>query len=40
MRRTMLVIAFAVWSMAPAFAQRAEIDAANAKWTEFFNKGD
>jgi uncharacterized protein (TIGR02246 family) len=40
MRRTMLVIALAVWSMAPAFAQRAEIDAANAKWTEFFNKGD
>ncbi len=25
---------------APAFAQRAEIDAANAKWIEFFNKGD
>ena len=26
--------------MAPAFAQKAEIDAVNAKWMEFFNKGD
>ena len=25
---------------APAFAQKAEIDAVNAKWVEFFNKGD
>jgi uncharacterized protein (TIGR02246 family) len=24
----------------PAFAQNAEIEAANAKWIEFFNKGD
>ena len=26
--------------IAPAFAQRASIEAVNAKWTEFFNKGD
>jgi uncharacterized protein (TIGR02246 family) len=25
---------------APAFAQKAEIEPANAKWMEFFNKGD
>jgi ketosteroid isomerase-like protein len=24
----------------PAFAQKAEIDAVNAKWIDFFNKGD
>jgi ketosteroid isomerase-like protein len=24
----------------PAFAQKAEIEAVNAKWTDFFNKGD
>jgi uncharacterized protein (TIGR02246 family) len=24
----------------PAFAQKAEIEAVNAKWIEFFNKGD
>ena len=40
MRRVVLVIAFAVCSIAPAFAQKAEIDAANAKWAELFNKGD
>jgi uncharacterized protein (TIGR02246 family) len=40
MRRIVLLITFAVWSLAPAFAQRAEIEAANAKWTEFFTKGD
>jgi ketosteroid isomerase-like protein len=40
MRRIALIIAFAVGLIAPAAAQRAEIDAANAKWIEFFNKGD
>ena len=25
---------------APAFAQKAEIEAMNAKWVDFFNKGD
>jgi uncharacterized protein (TIGR02246 family) len=40
MRRIALVIAFVVGMGVPAFAQKAEIEAANAKWIEFFNKGD
>ena len=40
MRSVALVIAFAFGLIAPAFAQKAEIDAVNAKWLEFFNKGD
>ena len=40
MRRTALVIAFVTGLIAPAFAQKAEIDAVNAKWIDFFNKGD
>src|SRR5262249_44307668 len=40
MRSIALVIAFVVGMAAPAFAQKAEIEAANAKWIEFFNKGD
>ncbi len=40
MRRMILVTAFVVGLIAPASAQKAEIDAANAKWIEFFNKGD
>jgi uncharacterized protein (TIGR02246 family) len=40
MRRIAPVIAFVVGMSAPAFAQKAEIEAANAKWIEFFNKGD
>jgi ketosteroid isomerase-like protein len=40
MRRIALVIAFLITLTAPAFAQKAEIDAVNAKWVEFFNKGD
>ena len=35
-----LLIAFAAAMIAPAFAQKAEIDAVNAKWIDFFNKGD
>jgi uncharacterized protein (TIGR02246 family) len=35
-----LVIAFLAGLIAPAFAQMAEIEAVNAKWMEFFNKGD
>jgi ketosteroid isomerase-like protein len=35
-----LVFAFVVGLIAPAFAQKAEIEAANSKWIEFFNKGD
>jgi uncharacterized protein (TIGR02246 family) len=40
MRAFALVIACLVGMTAPAFAQKAEIEAANAKWIEFFNKGD
>ena len=40
MSRIALVIAFVFGLIAPASAQKAEIEAANAKWTEFFNKGD
>jgi uncharacterized protein (TIGR02246 family) len=35
-----LVFAFVVGLIAPAFSQKAEIEAANSKWIEFFNKGD
>jgi uncharacterized protein (TIGR02246 family) len=40
MRRMILMTAFVVGLIAPASAQKAEIKAANAKWIEFFNKGD
>jgi ketosteroid isomerase-like protein len=40
MRRTALVLAFVVGLIAPAFAQKAEIEVANSKWIEFFNKGN
>ena len=40
MRRIMLMTAFVVGLIAPASAQKAEIEAVNAKWIEFFNKGD
>jgi uncharacterized protein (TIGR02246 family) len=40
MRRVALVIAFLSALTAPAFAQKAEIEAVNAKWTELFNRGD
>ena len=40
MPRITLVIAFAACLILPAFAQQAEIDAVNAKWIDFFNKGD
>jgi uncharacterized protein (TIGR02246 family) len=40
MRRIALVIAFLVGLIAPASAQKTEIEAVNAKWVEFFNKGD
>ena len=40
MRTVIFVIAVVLGSMAPAFAQKAEIEAANAKWIELFNKGD
>jgi uncharacterized protein (TIGR02246 family) len=40
MRTITLVIALLAGLIAPAFAQRAEIEAVNAKWIELFNKGD
>lgn len=40
MPRTSLVIAFAACLIMPVFAQQTEIDAVNAKWIDFFNKGD
>ena len=40
MRGIALVIAFVVGLIMPALAQKAEIEAVNAKWAEFFNKGD
>lgn len=40
MRRIALVLPFLVGLSAPVFAQKAEIEAVNAKWMEFFNKGD
>jgi uncharacterized protein (TIGR02246 family) len=40
MRRIGFVIAFLSVLAAPAFAQKAEIEAVNAKWVDFFNRGD
>jgi uncharacterized protein (TIGR02246 family) len=40
MRRMILGIAFVAGLIAPAAAQKAEINAVNAKWVEYFNKGD
>jgi uncharacterized protein (TIGR02246 family) len=40
MRGIALVITFLVGLITPALAQKAEIEAVNAKWVEFFNKGD
>jgi uncharacterized protein (TIGR02246 family) len=40
MRRIAPVIAFVAALITPAFAQKADIEAVNAKWIDFFNKGD
>ena len=40
MRSIALMVAFALALVTPAAAQKANIEAANAKWMEFFNKGD
>ena len=40
MRTIALVIAFVTGLLAPAFAQKAEIEALNVKFVEFFNNGD
>jgi uncharacterized protein (TIGR02246 family) len=39
MLRIALITAFVAGLTVPTFAQKAEIEAANAKWIEFFNKG-
>ena len=38
--RTALTVVFLLGLMVPAAAQKVAIEAANAKWMEFFNKGD
>jgi ketosteroid isomerase-like protein len=40
MHRIALVPVFLAGLNLPALAQKVEIDAVNAKWTELFNKGD
>jgi uncharacterized protein (TIGR02246 family) len=40
MRTFALMIGFIAGLIAPAMAQKAEIEAVNVKWMEFFNKGD
>ena len=40
MYRFVLTLMLMVGFVVPAFAQKAEIDAVNAQWIEFFNKGD
>jgi ketosteroid isomerase-like protein len=40
MRRIAVMVALLAGLGVPAFAQKAEIEAVNAKWTDFFNKGD
>jgi uncharacterized protein (TIGR02246 family) len=40
MLRIPLTVALAVCLIAPALGQKAEIEAVNAKWIDFFNKGD
>jgi uncharacterized protein (TIGR02246 family) len=40
MRRIALVLVFLTGLTAPAFAQKAALEAVNARWTELFNKGD
>jgi uncharacterized protein (TIGR02246 family) len=40
MRSFALVVGCLMALAAPAFAQKAEIDVVNAKWIDFFNKGD
>ena len=40
MRKNVLMIAFLFTLATPAAAQKAQIEAVNAKWMELFNKGD
>lgn len=40
MRKNVLVIAFLLALVVPAAAQKAQIEAVNARWMDLFNKGD
>ncbi|SRR5260221_7623460 len=40
MHRVLLMVAFMAGLIVPALAQKAEIEAVNAQWVNFFNKGD
>jgi uncharacterized protein (TIGR02246 family) len=40
MRSIAAVIALVTVLVAPAFAQKADVEAVNTKWIDFFNKGD
>lgn len=40
MRKIFVAMVVVIGLAAPAFAQKTEIEAVNAKWVEFFNKGD
>ena len=40
MRTVILAIAVVLGSMAPGLAQKAEIEAANAKWIQLLNTGE
>jgi uncharacterized protein (TIGR02246 family) len=40
MQRVLLAIAFIAGLIVPALAQKAEIEAVNTQWVNFFNKGD
>ena len=40
MHRIVLALMLMMGLVVPASAQKAEIDAVNAHWIEFFNKGD
>ena len=40
MRTISLVVIFLIGMIVPGFAQKAEIEAVNARWTEYFNKRD
>src|SRR5260370_32166284 len=40
MRRFAVVVGFIGGLLEPAMAQKAEVEAVNVRWMEFFNKGD
>jgi len=40
MRTISLVVIFLIGMIVPGFAQKADIEAVNVRWTECFNKGD